>query len=142
MEKKANNPSVIKLCCWMIRNVMAGTEDQRQEVINNGLLTKIVKVMQTGDSDCQEQCCRALYILVEWGAKAQILLLSDEDPMPALSVVLTHTNHEIIYRALGVIYKLLSTVNGNQLDTLKEEAEKSGVVGHLKKLREITNEKV
>ncbi|GMR56255.1 hypothetical protein PMAYCL1PPCAC_26450, partial [Pristionchus mayeri] len=142
MEEKAKNSEVIKRCCGLLSSVMAGTEDQLQYVINNGFLPKIVKVMQTGHSDCQKQCCLALYFLVRWGTKAQILSLLTEKPMPALPAVLTHANHECIYHALRMIYKLLSTVNGIQLDTLKEEAEESGVVGHLKILKENTNEKV
>ncbi|GMR55403.1 hypothetical protein PMAYCL1PPCAC_25598, partial [Pristionchus mayeri] len=109
---------------------------------NNGLLPKIFKVMQTCDADCHLQCCLAFSVLVAEGTKAQILSLLAEKPMPALPAALTHTDHECAYYALFVIYKLLSIVSGNQLDTLKEEAKECGVVGHIKKLQENTNENV
>ncbi|GMR56287.1 hypothetical protein PMAYCL1PPCAC_26482, partial [Pristionchus mayeri] len=94
-----------------------------------------LQVMETGKSDCREMCSWVLSNLVEGGTKEQILSLWAEKPMPALSAVLSHTDHICISRALRVIYKLLSAVNGNQLDTIKEEAENSGVVGHLKNLQ-------
>ncbi|GMR54707.1 hypothetical protein PMAYCL1PPCAC_24902, partial [Pristionchus mayeri] len=43
---------------------------------------------------------------------------------------------------LEVMQKLLSTANPNQLDTLKEEAKKAGVLGHLKTLMENTDEEI
>ncbi|GMR56241.1 hypothetical protein PMAYCL1PPCAC_26436 [Pristionchus mayeri] len=143
MENKANYPWVIKNCCWLIKNLMAGTKDHIQEIISNGLLPKIVKIMQTGDSGCQKQCCWALHNLLHKGTKTQILALVDQKPMPALSAVLTHTDlNECIDNALDVINELLSTVNGKKLTTLKHEMKTTGVHGHLKKLRENTNEEV
>ncbi|GMR56244.1 hypothetical protein PMAYCL1PPCAC_26439, partial [Pristionchus mayeri] len=81
--------------------------------------------MQMGDSECQKQCSIALGNLITGGTKGQILSLLAEKPIPALSAVLSHTGHGCISRALKVIYKLLSAVNGNELEMLKEEAERS-----------------
>ncbi|GMR56248.1 hypothetical protein PMAYCL1PPCAC_26443, partial [Pristionchus mayeri] len=64
MEKKAENSSIINSCCWLIKAFDPGTEDQKQAIINNGLLTKIVKIMQMGDSECQKQCSIALGNLI------------------------------------------------------------------------------
>ncbi|GMR56292.1 hypothetical protein PMAYCL1PPCAC_26487, partial [Pristionchus mayeri] len=107
-ENKASNHSIILSCCWLIRNVMEGTKDHIQEIISNGLLRKIVEVMQAGDSDCQEQCSWALYHLVMKGTYKQIISLLNEKPMPAMSAVLAHTDRECIYDALYMIDKLLS----------------------------------
>ncbi|GMR56237.1 hypothetical protein PMAYCL1PPCAC_26432 [Pristionchus mayeri] len=113
MEKKEHISGFITSCCNLIK-LMAGTKDHIQEIINNGLLPKIVKIMQTSDSKYKDEC-EALFGLPEWGTNNQILSLLDE---------------------------LLSIVKGKQFDTLKEEAKAADVLGKLKKLRENTNEKV
>ncbi|GMR56278.1 hypothetical protein PMAYCL1PPCAC_26473, partial [Pristionchus mayeri] len=115
-------------------------EDQKQEVINNGLLKMIVKAMQTNDSDIQHACSWALSNLVEDGSRAQILSLVSEKPMPALSDALR--DPYTLKNVLEVIIQLFYNVDPNQLDKIKEEAKDAGVLEHLKNLQGNTDKKV
>ncbi|GMR56270.1 hypothetical protein PMAYCL1PPCAC_26465, partial [Pristionchus mayeri] len=89
VEKHKYRPHIVRNSCRLIGNLIAGTDNERQEVINNGLLAMIVKVMQTGESDV---CSWALANLIKIGTTTQIELLLAEKPMPALASPLSHAN--------------------------------------------------
>ncbi|GMR31376.1 hypothetical protein PMAYCL1PPCAC_01571, partial [Pristionchus mayeri] len=149
MKKKAKSSSVIQNSCRLIRNVMEGNEDQKEAVISNGLLTLIVKIIQTGDSEIQYNCSWALCNLVANCTKAQFLSLLAEKPIAAFSVALRDLDGRDDYydpntriNVLTVIDKLLSTVNSNQMNTFKNEAREAGLIRHLKKMRKNKDEEV
>ncbi|KAF8369097.1 ima-2, partial [Pristionchus pacificus] len=170
VARKAKSSSIVKECCWLISNVIAGvpparwdpscswtvwtaeamaqkrrTQQQIQAVIDAGLLTMLVTIMQTGDYRCQFECSWALANLAQGGTTRQILELTGEKPMAALAVALGHTNADLLSNILEVIYSLLTAVATNKpdkLDALKEEVEEAGVLDKLEALQENHNEKV
>ncbi|GMR54988.1 hypothetical protein PMAYCL1PPCAC_25183, partial [Pristionchus mayeri] len=145
VARKAKSSSIVKECCWLISNVIAGTQKQIQAVIDNGLLSMIITVMQTGDYRCQFECSWALSNLASGGTTSQLLELVGEKPMAALAGVLSHTNADFLSNVLEAIYALLTAVatsRPDSLDAVKEEVEESGVLDHLEKLQENMNEKV
>ncbi|GMR31546.1 hypothetical protein PMAYCL1PPCAC_01741, partial [Pristionchus mayeri] len=142
MRKKAGNANIIRCCCWIIESVLGGTEGQKQAAIDKGLLTMIIKIMRTGESECRKLCCRAVATFVKKGTVAHIKSVIEEKPMSSLAAMLTLKGEERVHEALEVIEKLLVTANPKQLKTLKEEAKVAGVIWNIKKLQENGNNKV
>ncbi|GMR56277.1 hypothetical protein PMAYCL1PPCAC_26472, partial [Pristionchus mayeri] len=148
MEKRAGNTSIAEYCCMLIGNVMGGSEGQKQALIDNGLLTMIIKLVQVPYAFIKLSLAfRNHFLIFQDGTRSQIMSVLAEKPMPALSAVLscaddsdqfdnyTHVN------VLKVIYKLLSTLDGKPLATLKEEMKTMGLE-RLKKLKGNTDEEV
>ncbi|GMT29369.1 hypothetical protein PFISCL1PPCAC_20666 [Pristionchus fissidentatus] len=145
VARKAKSSSIVKECCWLISNVIAGTQKQIQAVVADGLLGMIITIMQTGDYRCQFECSWALANLAQGGTNQQILDLLKEKPMPALAAVLAHNNADLLTNILDVVYALLTAVAAHrpdQLEQLKEEIEEAGVLDKLEQLQENNNEKV
>ncbi|GMR56263.1 hypothetical protein PMAYCL1PPCAC_26458, partial [Pristionchus mayeri] len=132
MKKKAGNRVIIQYCCWLIENVMKGTEHHRQAVINNGLLASILSILRTGDREAKMQSSGPITILAMAGTPAQIQSLLAEKPMSALVSAFDGTHFACCVNALEVIDKLLSSIGGRQLTALLGEMERTGVLDKLK----------
>ncbi|GMT01915.1 hypothetical protein PENTCL1PPCAC_24089, partial [Pristionchus entomophagus] len=170
VARKAKSSSIVKECCWLISNVIAGvppapwnpknswtvwttqaltqkrrTQQQIQAVLDNGLLSMIITIMQTGDYRCQFECSWALANLAQGGTTSQILELIPEKPWKAMAGLLAHTNTDLLANVLEVLYALLTAVAAarpDQLEAVKEQMEESGVLDLLEKLQENMNEKI
>ena len=46
MNKQSTSANLVKECCWLLSNVLAGTRDQIQAVIVAGLLPKIIHCLE------------------------------------------------------------------------------------------------
>lgn len=47
LAERARSTTVVKECCWLVSNVIAGTQSQIQAVINAGIMPLLIEVLRT-----------------------------------------------------------------------------------------------
>ena len=97
--------SVVKEACWMLSNVLAGTESQIQAVINSGVLPRVLEVLRHGDFKVQSEAAWAVSNLYHSGNKQQGYYLAEVGVLDAI-VPLMNVRH------VEFTVNLLSTLQG------------------------------
>lgn len=143
---RSKSNSIIKECCWLVSNVIAGTQAQIQAVIEASVLPTIVGVLEQGDFKCQFEAGWVLANLCQGGTRQQILyLLHSTDVIQSICAVLPSTNADFNYNILEVLYTLLTSVSvlgEEEMNKLKEDIEEKGGLDAIEELQNNDNEKV
>ncbi|KAJ1370140.1 hypothetical protein KIN20_031802 [Parelaphostrongylus tenuis] len=111
LSERSRSTTVVKECCWLISNIIAGTQSQIQAVIDAGIMPFILEVLNSGDFKCQFEASWAVANLAQGGTAKQVLCLLEENAIPILCGALTHTNVDLLNNILETLYTLLTAVS-------------------------------
>ncbi|EPB77968.1 Armadillo/beta-catenin-like repeat protein [Ancylostoma ceylanicum] len=145
LSERSKSTTVVKECCWLISNIIAGTNSQIQAVIDAGIMPFIIEVLRSGDFKCQFEASWAVANLAQGGTAAQILTLLQDNAIPALCSALKQSNIDLLNNALETLYALLNTVATccpERLDEVREAVEENDGLDHLERLQESESDKV
>ncbi|ETN71473.1 Armadillo/beta-catenin-like repeat protein [Necator americanus] len=145
LSERSKSTTVVKECCWLISNIIAGTNSQIQAVIDAGIMPFIIEVLRSGDFKCQFEASWAVANLAQGGTAAQILTLLQDNAVPALCDALKQSNVDLLNNALETLYALLNTVSTccpERLDELREAVEENDGLDYLERLQESESDKV
>lgn len=145
LSEQSKSTTVVKECCWLISNIIAGTQSQIQAVIDAGIMPFIIEVLRTGDFKCQFEASWAVANLAQGGNSKQILTLLQDNAIPALCSALKQTNVDLLNNALETLYTLLTTVSTccpEKLEEIREAVEEAEGLDHLERLQESESDKV
>ncbi|RCN49530.1 importin subunit alpha-2 family protein [Ancylostoma caninum] len=145
LSERSKSTTVVKECCWLISNIIAGTNSQIQAVIDAGIMPFIIEVLRSGDFKCQFEASWAVANLAQGGTAAQILTLLQDNAIPALCSALKQSNIDLLNNALETLYALLNTVATccpERLDEVREAVEENEGLDHLERLQESESDKV
>ncbi|KAK6021256.1 Armadillo/beta-catenin-like repeat protein [Ostertagia ostertagi] len=111
LSERSRSTTVVKECCWLVSNIIAGTQSQIQAVIDAGIMPFIIEVLRSGDFKCQFEASWAVANLAQGGNSKQILSLLQDNAIPALCSALKQSNVDLLNNALETLYTLLTTVS-------------------------------
>ncbi|CAJ0573317.1 unnamed protein product, partial [Mesorhabditis spiculigera] len=145
LVERTKSTTIVKECCWLISNIIAGTQAQIQAVIDANLLPLVVQVMATGDFKCQLESSWVISNLAQGGSSEQIMQLWQVEAIAPLCGLLKQTNVEMIANVLDSLYALLTTVSTcypQRLDMVRESIEENSGLDHLEGLQEHESERI
>ncbi|KAK6055712.1 Armadillo/beta-catenin-like repeat protein [Cooperia oncophora] len=145
LSERSRSTTVVKECCWLVSNIIAGTQSQIQAVIDAGIMPFIIEVLRSGDFKCQFEASWAVANLAQGGNSKQILTLLQDNAIPALCSALKQSNVDLLNNALETLYTLLTTVSTcipERLDEVREAVEEADGLDYLERLQESESDKV
>lgn len=145
LAERARSSTVVKECCWLVSNVIAGTQSQIQAVIDARIMPLVIEVLRSGDYKCQFEASWAVANLAQGGTSNQIMTLVDDGAVPVLCALLTQTNVDMLNNALETIYALLTTVTSvfsDRFDEVRDSFEDCNGLDNLERLQESESEKI
>ncbi|XGW13820.1 hypothetical protein V3C99_000261 [Haemonchus contortus] len=145
LSERSRSTTVVKECCWLVSNIIAGTQSQIQAVIDAGIMPFIIEVLRSGDFKCQFEASWAVANLAQGGNSKQILTLLQDNAIPALCSALKQSNVDLLNNALESLYTLLTTVSTccpERLDEVREAVEEADGLDYLERLQESESDKV
>lgn len=140
--------SILKECCWLLSNVIAGTHDQIQAVINAHLIPLIINALQNGDNRSRVEASWAIANLSQGGTARQIKCLAKRDYIKAFCDVLEPANHvDLLVNILETVFFLLTTLSAHDKDEMSlrtacDNIEEFNGLDKLEVLQQHANEKV
>jgi len=138
--------SIMNGCCWLISNVLAGTQEQIQYVIDAQLVPHMLDILKNGDHRSQYEASWAVANLGNGGTINQILeILRINGAAESICDCLSVKSNELISNLLEILYVLLSTTsqsNNVQCEKLKLLIEECGGLDKLEQLQESKSEKI
>jgi hypothetical protein len=112
-------------------NVMAGTQQQIQEVINSNAITEIIRILETDEPDVKKEAAWVVANATSGGSYEHILYLLDCDCIPPLIHMLTagfdHRILVVVMEALENILKMVQVDEEKLQNVLTIVAENQGV---------------
>ncbi|KJH49850.1 Armadillo/beta-catenin-like repeat protein [Dictyocaulus viviparus] len=145
LSERSKSTTVVKECCWLISNIIAGTQTQIQAVIDAGIMPFVIEVLRSGDFKCQFEASWAVANLAQGGTPNQILSLLDDNAIPALCISLKQSNVDLLSNSLETIYTLLATISTccpERLDEVRDAIEECEGLNYLENLQESESDKV
>ncbi|WKY01705.1 hypothetical protein Q1695_015594 [Nippostrongylus brasiliensis] len=145
LSERSKSTTVVKECCWLISNIIAGTQSQIQAVIDAGIMPFIIEVLRSGDFKCQFEASWAVANLAQGGNSKQILTLFQDNAIPSLCSALKQSNVDLLNNALETLYTLLTTIATccpEKLDEARQAVEEADGLDYLERLQESESDKV
>ncbi|VDM52565.1 unnamed protein product [Angiostrongylus costaricensis] len=145
LSERSKSTTVVKECCWLISNVIAGTQAQIQAVIDAGIMPFVIEVLRSGDFKCQFEASWAVSNLAQGGTSKQILSLLQDNAIPAMCSALTHSNVDLLTNILESLYTLLTTVSlccPERMDEVRDAVEEHDGLNYLESLQGSESDKV
>lgn len=145
---QTRSQSLLKECCWLISNVIAGTQSQIDAVIKAKLIPPIVNALQNGDNRSRVEASWAIANLSQGGTARQILCVAKRDYIKAFCDVLSPSNHvDLLVNILETLFFLLTTLSNQEASTMSlssacNHIEEFGGLDRLEELQQHSNEKV
>lgn len=99
--------AIRKESCWTISNITAGTRDQIQAVLDNGLIPPVIHLLQTADFDIKKEAAWVISNATAGGSPKQMEFLIEAGCIPPLVEMLTFSDSKIIGVALEAIENML-----------------------------------
>ncbi|VDM37640.1 unnamed protein product [Toxocara canis] len=130
----AKSLSVQKECCWLLSNVIAGTQAQIQAVLDAKLLPIIFAVARDGDFRSKFEASWAISNLAHGGSATQVMELSREEYITVLCNLLDVSNTDFICNILDTLLAVLRTAQNLYPDKLKQIEDSIEGCGGLDKL--------
>ncbi|VDD94785.1 unnamed protein product [Enterobius vermicularis] len=140
--------SILKECCWLLSNVIAGTQVQIDAVIKAKLIPPIINALENGDSRSRVEASWAIANLSQGGTARQISCLAKRDYLKAFCEVLSPSSHiDLLVNILETVYFLLTTLSNQDpgvmtLASACDNIEEFGGLDKLEELQQHPNEKV
>lgn len=145
LTERAKSQTIVKECCWLVSNVIAGTQPQIQAVLDAGILPLIIEVLLNGEFKSQFEASWAIANLAQGGTSQQILTLWHDGAVPVLCSLLKSKNIDMLSNTLEALHALLtvvSTVDCERIDELRDLIEENKGLDYLEKLQESESEKI
>uniref|UniRef100_A0A0K0CWV9 Importin subunit alpha n=1 Tax=Angiostrongylus cantonensis TaxID=6313 RepID=A0A0K0CWV9_ANGCA len=145
LSERSKSTTVVKECCWLISNIIAGTQAQIQAVIDAEIMPFVIEVLHSGDFKCQFEASWAVSNLAQGGTSKQILSLLQDNAIPAMCKALTHSNVDLLTNILESLYTLLTTVSlccPERMDEVRDAVEEHGGLNYLENLQRSESDKV
>jgi len=143
---KLKNPSITKESCWLISNILAGTREQIQSVIDSGLLPLLVSILEKGDHRSQCEAGWAFANLAHGGSVNQILeICRVKGCVESLCSSLKVKNNEFVCNLLETLFSVMSTVFESapeNFERLKDVVEECGGLDIIEELQQAESEKI
>ncbi|VDK56891.1 unnamed protein product [Anisakis simplex] len=116
----AKSQSIQKECCWMMSNILAGTQSQIQSLLNARLLPVIFTALRDGDFRSKFEASWAVSNLAHGGSAAQIMELCSEEYVTVLCNLLKLPNADFVCNLLDTLLAMLRNVQNLYPDKLKQ----------------------
>ncbi|KAI1694020.1 armadillo/beta-catenin-like repeat domain-containing protein [Ditylenchus destructor] len=141
-----NTISIVKESCWLVSNVLAGTNSQIEEVIDAGLLPLLLSVLKNGDHRSQYEAGWAIANIAHGGSVEQIFHLTrTEGCVEAICHCLNVKNNELISNMVDALYVVLTTVANNDpmnLEKVKITVEECNGLDYLETLQRHESQRI
>ena len=111
-----NKKAVRKEVCWSISNVTAGTAQQIQQIIDCGILDKLILLILNDDFEIKREALWALANTTLNSTPQQYLYMAEHNALSALTAMLTQPDIKTLIFALEGIENFLKNGKIHFLD--------------------------
>lgn len=132
-----------KECCWMVSNILAGTQTQIQSVIQAGIIPLLVEKLTNGEFRTQIEAAWAVTNLVTGGTKEQVAHLLTCQALEPYTKLLSSKDPKLTNVVLDGIQKLFELAAAeDDVDRVCELVEECGALDRIEELQQHSNEDI